>query len=57
MDGARDMTLAEFAKALHRAHRLGQQKNDDYRNQLRHVEERMRATLQMIAAKAERKEI
>ena len=57
MDDARNMTLPELAKALHRAYNLARQKNDSYREKVRHVEDRIRAMLQMIADRAERKEI
>ena len=57
MDDARNMTLAELAKALRRAHNLVCQKNDSYLEKVRHVEEQMQSMLQVIADKAERKEI
>lgn len=57
MDDAHNMTLAELAKALRRAHNLVCQKNDSYREKVRHVEEQMQSMLQVIADRAERKEI
>ena len=57
MDGSRNLPLAEFAKALHRGQELAQQKNDDRRTALRHLEDRIRVTLQAIADRADRREI
>jgi ppGpp synthetase/RelA/SpoT-type nucleotidyltranferase len=57
MDGSRNMTLVEFAKALHRAHDLARQKNNDRREALHHLEGHIRATLQMIADTSDRKDI
>jgi hypothetical protein len=43
MNDAQNITVAEFAKALHHAYDVAQKKNDDFRENLRNIEESMRA--------------
>ena len=57
MDGARNMTLADFAKALRRSYDLAAQQNDARREKLRGIEDQLQAALQKIADKAERREV